>query len=78
MSTLCFWCERCNKKVFLENIDSLVKVTRPKIIRNIPYLDIENKKTKKASFLPEKTMYKCKTCGMLMKEIKNDEAHKSS
>jgi rubrerythrin len=72
-----FWCEKCNKKYFSQNLDELVVIKRPRIIAKLPYLDEENKKTKKALFLPEKTTYKCKVCGMLMKEIKNDETKQS-
>jgi len=77
-SNIFFWCEKCNKKYIVESLEDVAYIKRTKIIRNLPYFDNENKKTKKASFLPEKLIYKCKVCGMLMKEIKNDESKQSS
>ncbi len=75
---ICFWCEKCSKKYFVENTECHTAIKRTRIIAKLPFYDTEKNKTQKALFLPEKTYYKCQVCGMLLKEIKNDETKQSS
>jgi hypothetical protein len=71
MDKIQFWCERCQKKYW---IDDPVYCINRRIQAKPPFLDHESSKGKiKPLFENYKSMSKCKHCGFLMREIHPDE-----
>lgn len=65
-----FWCERCAKKIFLENLDHLNTILKQKLQKKLPFVDVETQKKSEQSFDKRSNMYKCPACGHVLKEIK--------
>jgi DNA-directed RNA polymerase subunit RPC12/RpoP len=68
-----FWCQNCQKKYFLpENM--VLQQQRSNIMKKPPFFDHFTKNGEPKTELKmeeQKKLYKCITCGHLMKEIQN-------
>lgn len=64
-----FWCENCAKKLFFENIDHLNSIIKQKLQKKLPFIEIETQKKMHQSFEDRVKLYKCPTCGHILKEI---------
>ena len=68
-----YWCEKCSKKIFLADNDCDLTVERSELQKKIPHLDVEKNKKSRPIFVQRKNFIKCKICGFLLKEIKNEK-----
>lgn len=68
-----YWCEKCSKKTYLAEQDCNLTIERSELQKKIPHLDIEKNKKNRPIFVQRNSFIKCKTCGYLLKEIKNEK-----
>lgn len=71
---ICYWCEQCSKKVFLDHTNNFIEVQKSLIQKKVPFIDHENKNKKtKPVYVERKSVFKCVNCGYLLKRIQDEK-----
>jgi hypothetical protein len=70
---LTYWCEWCSKKYYFDISDELLEIQRSTLQKKIPHIEPETSKKTNPEYFERKSFKKCKICGYLLKELKDEK-----